>query len=232
MSRRRWGPAVALLLLPACSGDNGGAPATDPTAAASATGADVASAPSTAPSTAGSRTLCAAAAAAPMRWLDDAVVTLQLWVDAFAAIDSPPASIAPALERLVAFGDARMRWHLTGDGERPPATAAVAADRRAVVATAVSTCPDLPLAFGPDRSFAPEWTSLPPDELAQRCADDVARVQSAVDEYRTATGAEPGHQAELEEVVVTFFSSDVHGVALDGGTAIVVPVPAGACASG
>ncbi len=222
MTPRRSLLAVALLLAAGCTGDDEATvPGIDTTAKEPAT---------TSPAPGGATaTWCDAVAAAPMRWLDDAIVPLQLWVDSFSTVGDAPGELSDELDRLVAFGAARLRWHLTGDGERPMPTPEVAADRLTIVEAALTTCPGLPLAFGPDASRSPAWSSTSPEDLARRCADDLARLEAAIDEHRATTRSEPRHQAEMEEVVVGFFASDVHGIVVADGVAVVTPVPDGAC---
>ena len=57
-------------------------------------------------------TFCEAFASVPARWVDDAVVPVQFWVDAFtAARDDVPADAAEAVDRLLAFGQWKLDWN-------------------------------------------------------------------------------------------------------------------------
>lgn len=174
---------------------------------------------------------CDAAASTSNRWITDALYPLQFWHDTYRAVDDAPGEIEPAIERLVAFTEARLRWSLTGDGERPDLDETLTADVVALAETAVSTCPHLPLVVGlPGVSDTPiGWRDLTDDEVSASCRDTEQRVATAIDEYVATVGRQPRHQIEMEPALPLFASSDFHGVELVDGVAVVVPVPGGAC---
>ncbi len=174
---------------------------------------------------------CDAAAAAPSRWIIDALIPVQFWHDTFDAVGDAPAEIQPSIDRLVAFAEARQRWSLGGGGARPELDETLDADMVALAESAVTTCRDLPLVVGPPGiSDAPAWWSdLSGDEVAAQCRDIADRQASAVEQYVDEVGRQPRHQIEVE-AVLPYTASDFHGVTLDeNGLGVVIPVPGSAC---
>ncbi len=174
---------------------------------------------------------CDAVASTPSRWIGDALFPVQLWHDTFDAIDDAPEEIRPSIDRLVAFAEARQRWSLSGDGERPELDEELNADVVALAETALATCSDLPPVVGPPGTSDPPiaWSDLTVDEVATRCGDSADRLASAVSEYVSTVGRQPRHQIEIE-AVLPYTSSDFHGVELDDADRpVIAPVPGGAC---
>ena len=175
---------------------------------------------------------CDAVGGAPVRWIDDALIPVQLWIDTFTEVIVVPAAASDPIARLLEFAERRQRWSLTGDGERPVWGDGQTAAALALADAAIATCEDLPLVLGlPGTSDRPVgWSDFDAAEVADRCARDRDRVVAAVGEYVAEFGRQPRHQMEMEPVLPLFYASDFHGVTLDDdGASIVLPVPQGAC---
>ena len=231
----RWATPLALLatalLLAACSHGGSDDRATadqlaNETPVESLAGVDLgALAPDTS-------TFCQAVASAPVRWITDAVIPLQYWIDSYAAVSEVPAETEGALDRLRAFADERMAWHLGSRNERPLWGDAQVDDSLLLADAAITSCPDLPLVIGlPGTSATPlAWADLDAPAVAERCARDLLRVEAAVAEFVDIFGRQPRHQIEMEPALATFYASDWHGVTVGtGGQAEVLAVPGGAC---
>lgn len=175
---------------------------------------------------------CEAAATAPTRWITDAVVPLQFWIDSFADLPDVPEPAADAVRRLREFADERMRWQFGQRQERPIWDEVEIADALALAESAIASCQELPLVVGPPGvSVTPlAWEDLDPTSIADLCDSDRLRVEAAIEEFATAFGRQPRHQIEMEPAVARFYASDWHGVTVNPeGQAVVIPVPNGAC---
>lgn len=190
---------------------------------------------------------CQAFASAPARWLDDAVVPIQYWVDNFAAArPTAPSAAAEPLDRLLAHGDDMLAWNFGRLDERPVWGGSQAADVVAVADIAVAECPGLPLVVGPPgQSAAPSyWAESTPDQVARSCEEDAAEVAEGTQWYVDEFGVLPEHQQQIETAasqaiyaalektgefpddVDFYFASRYHGVGPDGEPAAV---SGGAC---
>jgi hypothetical protein len=178
---------------------------------------------------------CAAVATVPLRWTTDALVPMQIWVDAFEDATDAPAVAAPATAAILDFTRSRLRWSLTGEGERPLWDPALDEAAMTLIDTAITSCPDLPLAIGlPGVSERPRgWDDLGADELRAHCDDIAARVEAGIEEFTARMGRPPRHQMEMDLPSTAFVSSDWHGIVIgEDGEATVVPVAGGACDPG
>lgn len=191
-------------------------------------------------------TFCEAFATTPTRWVDDAVVAVQWWIDAYGtARSTTPEPAAAPIDLLLDFGRRKLDWNLGRIEERPTWTSTEAVAAAAVADAAVDHCPDLPLVAGPPgRSDLPTgWADLSESEIDANCRSAVETVQEGIDWYTTEFGVAPRHQqqietaagAELTRVIeetgeyppgVLYVGSDFVGVGDDGRPA---PVPGGAC---
>ena len=189
---------------------------------------------------------CEAFALAPVRWVDDAVVPVQYWVDTFthARSTAPEAAIGP-IDRLLEFGQRKLDWNFKRVEDRPIWTGAEAGDARAIADVAAQECPDLQLVVGPPgRSDAPSWWSEEtPEQIAASCQLAKDEVTAGIDWYLAQFGTLPLHQQQIEtasdEVLYRaidetgelpdgpyYFASDFYGVGPDGEA---LAVPEGAC---
>ena len=189
---------------------------------------------------------CDAFATVPVRWVDDAVVAVQYWVDAFdhARVDAPDAAAEP-IDRLLDYGQHNLDWHFSRVEDRPVWTSAEAGAARAIADVAVTECPDLPLVVGPPgRSDTPgSWVDASPEEVTEWCQSHLDDVAEGIDWYRAEFGSAPLHQQQIEtaatEVIYRlidetgeypdaflYVSSDYVGVGPDGEP---MPVVDGAC---
>jgi hypothetical protein len=182
-----------------------------------------------------SATFCEAAGTAPVRWITDAAIPLQYWIDSFATAQGIPAEAEGAVARLRDFAAEPMAWQLGNRDKRPLWEEPQTQDAMLLADAAISNCPDLPLAVGlPGASATPlAWRDLDEIAIAERCADNKARVENAVIEFTEKFRIQPRHQIEMEPVLSTFYASDWHGVTVgDNRVATVVPIPSGACDHG
>ena len=177
-------------------------------------------------------TFCEAAATAPLRWTLDAVVPMQLWVDTYAAVVDMPEAVAPSVRHLLDLTERRLRWSLSGEGERPTWDSETVAAARTVVDVAITTCPELPMVIGfPGRSERPPgWSEMSDEEVAAHCESMAHRFGEGVAEYEAEYGRPPRHHMELDLPIDYYGTSDFHGIVIDAaGRPMVVPVPGGAC---
>lgn len=175
---------------------------------------------------------CEAVGAAPLRWTTDAPVPMQVWVDIFAGVADVPPSAQASVEQLLDFTQRRLRWSLTGEGDRPVWDSGTVEAAEALLDVAITTCPDLPLVAGfPGQSDRPPgWADLSDAEIADHCAAMAQRFESGVAEFEADHGRPPRHQLEMELPSAYYGTTDFHGLetAADGRP-MVVPVPGGAC---
>ncbi len=189
---------------------------------------------------------CEAFALAPVRWVDDAVVPVQYWVDTFTgAREAAPEGAAGPIDRLLEFGQHKLDWNFKRVEDRPIWTGAEAGDARAIANIAAQECPDLQLVVGPPgRSDAPGWWSEEtPEQIAASCQSAMEYVTEGIDWYLAQFGTLPLHQQQIEtasnEVLHRaidktgelpdgpyYFASDFYGVGPDGEA---MAVPGGAC---
>jgi hypothetical protein len=182
-------------------------------------------------------TFCDAFGAAPTRWIDDAIVPLRLWIDAYADVDDVPDDAGTPLAALRGFAERKLAWNLKQLDERPDYDASMAAHALALADSAAADCPDLPLVAGP-RGFSDlplSWADDSPDEIDRRCREHLGDLDDAIAEYVARRGAAPVHVAQVEaeaflsfvnEEGDLFFASDFVGIGPDGSAAAV---PGGAC---
>ena len=189
---------------------------------------------------------CEAFALAPVRWVDDAIIPVQYWVDTFssARATAPDAAIDP-IDRLLEFGQHKLDWNFKRVDDRPIWTGAQASDGRAIADVAATECSDLPLVVGPaGRSDPPSfWADETPKQVAARCQSEMDDVAEGIAWYVTEFGIEPLHQQQIEnasdEVLYRaidetgefpdgffYVASDFVGVGPDG---VAQAVPGGAC---
>ncbi len=177
-------------------------------------------------------TFCEAAGTVPLRWTVDALVPMQVWVDAFSELDDVPEAAAPAVEHLVDFTQRRLRWSLSGEGERPTWDTATTTAAEALIDAALTGCPDLPMIVGlPGQSDRPSgWADMSDVEVADHCESMRRRFEEGVVQYEIDDGRPPRHHMELDLPITYYGQSDYFGLLLDeGGRPHVVPVPGGAC---
>lgn len=156
-------------------------------------------------------TFCTAVAIMPLRWTTDALLPI---------------------EHILDFTRSRLRWSLTGEGERPVWDAEFRAAGSALIDAAIASCPDLPPVIGlPGISDRPSgWDGLDESEVHAHCERIAQRVVAGIDEFEADIGRTPRHQMEMELLLPSFVSSDFHGLALDeDAETIVVAVADGAC---
>ena len=138
----------------------------------------------------------------------------------------------PAIDQLLAFTRDRLRWSLGGRDERPTWDAALDEAAITVSEAAITSCPDLPLAIGPDviSDMPFGWRDLDDDAVAANCASIRSRLERDIDEFQALYARAPRHQIEMETMMPFFVASDFHGVGPDAdGNAVAVAVPGGAC---
>ncbi len=179
-----------------------------------------------------SGTFCAAVARVPLRWTTDALVPMQIWVDSFGSATEILEEAGPAVDELLAFTRARLQWSLGGRDERPTWDEALDVAAVTVSEVAIASCPDLPLAIGPDgiSDMPIGWRELDDDEVAANCASIRSRLERDIDEFQASYGRAPRHQIEMETMMPFFVASGFHGVGADAdGNAVAVAVRGGAC---
>ncbi len=177
-------------------------------------------------------TFCEAAATVSNRWIDDALFPMQHWRDTYASIPDAPAVAQPSIARLMTFVERRLRWSLTGEGDRPIVDDELRAEVATLAQAGIESCPDLPPVVGlPGTSDKPSgWDDLTEEQVVEHCAGIARGVEEGIAEFVEVHGRQPRHQIEMEPMLELFVSSDWHGVTLDAdGQAIVVPVPGGGC---
>lgn len=222
---------VLLSLLVACSG-NGESTETslitfedfaDPTVdIEGATGLDLGE---FAPDPAGT---CDAFDAAPSRWLQDALVPIQLWVGNFEGIE-PPAGLEEPIAMLVDYGRERLKWNFSG-GERPLWEDRHETAERALAEWAVANCELSPVIGLWSPGLPAGWADMSAEEISDRCADDEQRVRNAQEEFLQLTGGYAPHAIILETHLEFFWASDYHYVTDAGPDGYeLAPVPEGAC---
>ena len=179
-------------------------------------------------------TFCEAAATTPLRWTVDALVPMQVWLDTYASVIEMPEAVVPSAAHLIDLTTRRLRWSLTGEGERPVWTAETIAAAETVIDVALATCPDLPIVVGrPEQSQRPPgWADMSDLEVTAHCDSMADRLAQGVAEHEADRGREPRHHMELDLPIAYYGTSDFHGITVDAdGGARVVPVPGGACDS-
>ena len=177
-------------------------------------------------------TFCEAAGSAPLRWTVDAIVPMQVWVDTYAAITEVPEAARPSVEHLSEFTERRLRWSLTGEGERPVWDAETVAAAENLLDVAITTCPDLPLVIGfPGQSERPSsWADMSEAEVAEHCASMARRFEEGIAEFEAEHGRPPRHQMEMDLPIAYYGTNDFHGIATDAdGRPRILPVPGGGC---
>ena len=177
-------------------------------------------------------TFCAAAATAPLRWTAGALVPMQVWVDTYAAVVDMPEAVAPSAQHLLDLTERRLRWSLSGEGERPTWDAETVAAAQTLMDVAITTCPDLPMVVGlPGQSERPPgWSDMSEVEVVAHCESMARRFEEGVAEYRAQYGRLPRHHMELDLPIEYYGTSDFHGLVTDAaGRPMVMPVPGGAC---
>lgn len=183
----------------------------------------------------GADTFCEAAKMVPLRWTVDALVPMQLWVDTYSGLTDVPDAVAPSVQHLVDFTRRRLRWSLSGVGDRPTWDAETIAAAESLIDTAITSCPDLPMVIGPPRqSQRPSgWSGMTDEEVADHCDWIASRFEEGVVQYEIDHGRPPRHHMELDLPIAYYGESDFHGLVLDEeGRPRVVPVPGGACDPG
>lgn len=192
-------------------------------------------------------TFCEAFAVAPARWVDDAVIPVQYWVDTFTiARSSAPIEAAGPIDRLIDYGERKTAWNFGQLDDRPIWDSSLAADARAIADAAVVECPDLPLvAAPPERSAAPGyWDGDTPDQIAASCQSESDDVAEGIEWYEATFATPPLHQQQIETAAIEalyvaieetgeypddaflYIASDYYGVGPDGQP---MAVPGGAC---
>ena len=177
-------------------------------------------------------TFCEAAATTPLRWTVDALVPMQVWVDTYTAVIDMPEDVVPSSQHLVDLTQRRLRWSLTGQGERPTWDAETVAAAETLIDVAIASCPDLPMVVGlPGASDRPPgWSDMSDAAVADHCGSMASRLEEGLVEYQSDHGRPPRHHMELDLPIEYYGASDFHGiVAGTDGMPIVVPVPGGAC---
>lgn len=173
---------------------------------------------------------CDAFDAAPSRWLQDALVPIQLWVGNFEGVDAPDG-LAESVTVLLDYGRDRLRWNFTG-GERPPWESQHETAERTVAEWATENC-ELSPVIGPWAPGIPSgWADLSPEEIEDRCAEEEQRVRDGQEEYRELTGRYAGHVIALETHLEIFWASDdFYVTAATADSYELAPIPEGACDS-
>lgn len=190
---------------------------------------------------------CDAFATAPARWVDDAVVPVQYWVDTFTvARSSAPTDAIGPVDRLIEFGERKLAWNFGQLDERPVWDSTLAADARVIADAAVAECSDLPLiAARQGRSDAPSYfANDTPDQIAATCRSAADDVANGIDWYLAEFATPPGHQQQIETAAneafylaieqtgeypddaFLYFASDWYGIGPGGKP---MAVPGGAC---
>ena len=146
-----------------------------------------------------STTFCEAFAAVPMTWVDDAVVPIQMFVDAWTPVDDAPDAVAADVDAVLAFGERKLDWNfgrLDRDA-RPTADAAFMDRLERIADAAVEQCDALPLRIGQPEDWAVErgWE---PEEVDRRCAGSLETAEEGLPLYRELRGGEPGHAMQIE----------------------------------
>lgn len=183
-----------------------------------------------------SASFCEAFAALPVTWVDDALVPIQAFLDAWKPVDDVPAEVAGDVAALIAYAERKLDWHFgrIDRSERP--TDPVLFDRLERIAdVAVIRCDRLPPRIGYPDSWALE-RSWEPGELERRCAESLADAEEGIELYRELRGREPGHSLQIELAALAewhrsidsdgssplWFVPDLHGVDASNGTAVIV----------
>lgn len=175
---------------------------------------------------------CDAVGTAPVRWTTDAIAPMQVWVDTFAAVDDVPAAAGPSVDHLIDFTQRRLRWSLTGEGERPIWEGETIVAAETLLDVAITSCPDLPLVAGyPGQSDRPPgWSRMSDAEVADHCASMAERFERGIAEFEADYGRPPRHQLEMDLPIAYYGTSDFYGLGTDSeGRPTVVPVLGGAC---
>jgi hypothetical protein len=175
---------------------------------------------------------CEAVGLVPLRWTVDALVPMQVWVDTYGPLTDVPDPARPSVEHLVEFTERRLRWSLTGEGERPVWDAETVAAAEVLIDVALATCPDLPMVVGfPGQSDRPSgWADMSDAEVADHCASMARRFEEDVAAFEADYGRPPRHHMEMDLPVAYYGTDDWHGIATDAdGRPQVVPVPGGGC---
>lgn len=177
------------------------------------------------------RSFCSVAGELPLRWFDDAIIPVQISVDAYSRAQDVPAEAAEPIERLVQHGEALLRWNLGGGGDRPEFGDDLQADVVIVSDAALAHCPDLPLVIGPPGSSAAPagWADMSEGELAAHCDDMRGNLESDLAEYEEIVGEPATHSIQLD-AVLPYSASDWFGIVHDQQEGFtVVAVPGGGC---
>ena len=157
---------------------------------------------------------------------------MQVWVDTYAGVIDMPEAVAPSAQHLIGFTERRLRWSLTGQGERPTWDAETVAAAETLMDVAITTCPDLPMVVGlSGQSDRPSgWSDMSDVEVAAHCESIARRFEEGVAEFEVDRGRPPRHHMELDLPIAYYGASDFHGIVIDAaGRPIVVPVPGGGC---
>ena len=175
---------------------------------------------------------CEAVGSVPLRWTADALVPMQVVIDTYGALTDVPDPARPSVEHLVGFTERRLRWSLTGEGERPVWDAETVAAAEVLNDVAIATCPDLPMVIGfPGQSDRPSgWAEMSDSEVADHCASMAQRFEEGVAQFEADYGRPPRHQMEMDLPIAYYGTDDWHGIVTDAeGRPQVVPVPGGGC---
>ena len=180
-----------------------------------------------APETAG---FCEAFAAAELLWIEDAIVPLQIVVDAWRDVDDAPAQVAEDVAVMRELADRRMEWHLgrIDRDDRPVIDLAMAERLERIADQAAASC-DLPLVVGPAGNV-----DLTPAEQVARCKQSQTNMAQGIALYERLRAGEPVHGQQIElaawvellrnpDEAEFWFASDFHGIGPEASITALPP---------
>lgn len=174
---------------------------------------------------------CAAFAAVDLLWIEDAIVSLQIVIDAWHTVDEVPEIVADDVAAMRSLADRRMDWHVgrIAADQRPVIDLAMAEGLERIADHAAMSC-DLPLVTGLVAED-PDWTA---SEKQAKCEQSEADLGTGIAWYERARGREPLHAQQIELAAWVellrnpdepefWFAPDHHGIGRDGAVTAIGP---------
>lgn len=186
-----------------------------------------------------STTFCEAFAAVPVTWVDDALVPIQLFLDAWKPVGDVPAEVADDVDALVTHAERKLDWHFGRiDRNDRPTDPRLFERLERLADEAVARCDRLPPRIGHPDDWALQ-RSWEPGELERRCAQSLADAEEGIALYHELRGREPGHAIQVELASLAdwlrsadsddpsplWFVPELHGIDASSGSARVIALP-------
>ena len=173
-------------------------------------------------------TFCDAFGAAPLRWIDGALVPIQFVIDAWSSVEDIPDELSGDVSAMQDIAAQRLDWNFgrVATTNRPPIDSEIVRGLERIADHAANTCDDLPLVAGPPQDSFPNER-----ERDRRCALSAEAMLEGIALYHALRGTAPLHSAQIEVATWSavldnpgsdlWFAPDFHGVSAEGDVAAI-----------